>query len=250
MPEGPSIVILREKAAGFASKTIRGARGNAPIDLARLEGRRVKAIRSWGKHFLIELSGFSVRVHLLMFGTYCIGEHKPHVTPRLALKFDGKRELNFYTCAVTIVEGSLKDTYDWRTDIMSSDWDDAFVRKRLRAVPDTLVCDALLDQDVFTGVGNIIKNEVLFRVRVHPLSTLGGLPAPKLRQLVEQARVYGFEFLEQKKEGTLSKHWQAHTRRICPRCDIPFKLADLGKTKRRSFFCENCQKKYLAPRLL
>ena len=31
-----------------------------------------------------------------------------------------------------------------------------------------MVCDALLDQTVFAGVGNIIKNEVLFRTGVHP----------------------------------------------------------------------------------
>ena len=46
----------------------------------------------------------------------------------------------------------------------------------LKLQPDTLVCDALLDQDLFAGVGNIIKNEVLFRTRVHPESTIGDLP--------------------------------------------------------------------------
>ena len=50
-----------------------------------------------------------------------------------------------------------------------------------RRCRETLVCDALLDQNVFAGVGNIIKNEVLFRIRVHPLSTVGALPAAKLR---------------------------------------------------------------------
>jgi formamidopyrimidine-DNA glycosylase len=33
-------------------------------------------------------------------------------------------------------------------------------------MPDELIWDALLDQNVFAGVGNIIKNEVLFRLRV------------------------------------------------------------------------------------
>jgi hypothetical protein len=65
-------------------------------------------------------------------------------------------------------------------------------------MPDALVCDALLDQNVFAGVGNIIKNEVLFRIRVHPLSKLGALPAHKLRALggagaPVQLRFFGME---------------------------------------------------------
>ncbi|HEV7617137.1 MAG TPA: DNA-formamidopyrimidine glycosylase family protein [Burkholderiaceae bacterium] len=245
MPEGPSIVILKEQAAGFAGRKILSAEGDAKIDKARLVGQRVVALRSWGKHFLIELQGFALRIHLLMFGTYRINERKDS-PPRLSLGFDGGDELNFYTCSVRYIEGSPDDVYDWSADVMSDRWDAAGARKKLRAMPDTLVCDALLDQTVFAGVGNIIKNEVLFRVRVHPLSTVGALPALKLRALVEQARQYSFEFMAWKKEFVLKKHWLVHTKNICPRCDIPLTKAHLGKTNRRSFFCERCQKKHEA----
>ena len=112
-------------------------------------------------------------------------------------------------------------------------------------MPDALVCDALLDQQVFSGVGNIIKNEVLFRIRVHPLSTVGALPAPKLRALVDEARQYSFDFLAWKREYVLKQHWLAHAKRSCPRCHIPFLKANLGHSKRRSFYCERCQKRYV-----
>jgi endonuclease-8 len=246
MPEGPSIHILREQAAGFAGKVVRQAIGNSSIDMKRLVGRRLIAVRSWGKHFLLEFEGFSIRIHLLMFGTYRINEGKEGATPRLSLGFAGGRELNFYTCSVQYIEEPLDLVYDWSADVLSDDWDAAAARKKLRAMPDTLVCDALLDQSVFSGVGNIIKNEVLFRIRVHPLSTIGALPATKLRNLVEQARQYSFDFLGWKKAFVLKQHWLAHTKRICPRCDIPFTKAHLGKTQRRSFFCENCQRHYEA----
>ena len=108
----------------------------------------------------------------------------------------------------------------------------------------TLACDALLDQTIFAGVGNIIKNEVLFRIRLHPLSTIGALPAAKLRALVEQARQYSFDFLEWKKQFVLKQHWLAHAKRICPRCDIAYSKAVLGRSQRRSFYCERCQKRY------
>jgi endonuclease-8 len=242
VPEGPSIVILRGEVAPFTGRTIRRAEGNAKIDMDRLVGQPVIAFRSFGKQTLIELPELTIRIHLLMFGSYRIDERK-ETAPRLSLQFD-QGELNFYSCSVRLLEGDLDELYDWRTDVMSDAWDPALARKRLRAMPETLVCDALLDQDVFAGVGNIIKNEVLFRIRTHPLSTVGGLPARKLRELVEQARQYSFEFLEWKRAFVLRKHWLAHNKSVCPRDHVKFHRAYLGTTNRRSFFCELCQRRY------
>ncbi len=242
MPEGPSIVILREEAAHFAGHTILRAEGNAKIDMQRLRGQPVHAIRSFGKQTLIALPGLAIRVHLLMFGSYRIDERKD-TAPRLSLGFDNG-ELNFYSCSVRLLEGELDELYDWRSDVMSDQWDPALARARLRKMPDTLVCDALLDQDLFAGVGNIIKNEVLYRVRVHPLSTVGALSPRKLGELVKQAREYSFEFLAWKRAYVLRKHWLVHNRGRCPRHDTPLVRAYLGTTNRRSFYCERCQKLY------
>ena len=244
MPEGPSIVILKEEATPFLGKTIERVSGNTTIDKERLLAQRIESFRSWGKHFLIEMPDFSLRVHFLLFGSYRINETKSWAVPRLSLGFDNG-DLHLYACSVRFIEEPLDLVYDWWADVMSEHWDPALARKRLRSVPDMLVCDALLDQDLFAGVGNIIKNEVLFRIRVHPLSTVGALPAPKLRELVEQARQYSFDFYEWKKQFVLKKHWLAHTKRTCPRCQIPFSKGHLGRTQRRSFWCENCQVKYV-----
>lgn len=242
MPEGPSIVILREAAAKFRGKTVRRALGNSSLDLARMEGRRVLALRSWGKHFLVEFSGFSLRVHMLMFGSYRIDERKPS-PPRVSLQFDNG-ELNIYASSLKYIEGALDETYDWRTDVMNDAWDPRLARRRLKKQPDTLICDALLDQELFAGVGNIIKNEVLFRQRVHPESTVGALPPRVLGRVIADARAYSFLFLEWKRAFELKKHWQIHTKRICPTCGGPVSKTYPGKTKRRTFFCPNCQVRY------
>jgi endonuclease VIII len=242
MPEGPSIVILKEEARALAGRRILAVEGNTRIDKERLVGQRIVALRSWGKHFLVELPTFALRIHFMMFGSYRIDARK-EAEPRLGLRFrDG--EFNVYTCSVRFIDEPLDEVYDWSADVMSDRWDAAAARRKLRAMPDTLVCDALLDQNVFAGVGNIIKNEVLFRIRLHPLSTLGALPARKLAQLVDEARRYSFDFLAWKKAYVLRKHWLAHTKRTCPRCRIPFVKAHLGTTNRRSFFCERCQRRY------
>jgi endonuclease-8 len=115
-------------------------------------------------------------------------------------------------------------------------------------LPEALVCDALLDQTIFAGVGNIIKNEVLFRIRVHPESTIGALPPRKLGELIKQAREYSFDFLEWKKAYVLKKHYQVHTKTTCPRDGNRLTYRKhLGRAQRRAFFCDVCQKLY-APR--
>ena len=245
MPEGPSLVILREESSRFVGKTIATAEGNTKaLGLERLAGQQIVSMRTFGKQFLIELPDLAIRIHFLLFGSYRIDERKPDRVPRLSLGFADGGELNFYACSVREIGKDLDAAYDWSADVMSPTWDAARARKKLRAAPEMLACDALLDQDIFAGVGNIIKNEVLFRIRLHPLSAIGAMPAPKLRALVEQAREYSFDFLEWKRKYELKKHWLAHAKTICPRCNIKFSKAVLGRSKRRSFYCERCQKRY------
>ncbi|WP_020654569.1 DNA-formamidopyrimidine glycosylase family protein [Massilia niastensis] len=244
MPEGPSLYILKEQAARFVGQEIVHAEGNTwAIDTARLVGQPIVALHTWGKHLLIELPGLVLRIHFLLFGTYRIDERRDKPA-RLSLRMADGGELNVYACSVREIERTAFEAYDFSADVMSDQWDPKKARKKLRARPELLACDALLDQDIFSGVGNIIKNEVLFRIRVHPLSNVGALPAPKLRALVDEARQYSFDFLAWKKQFVLKQHWLAHAQKTCPRCDIPFLKANLGRTKRRSFYCERCQKRY------
>ncbi|WP_028101489.1 DNA-formamidopyrimidine glycosylase family protein [Pseudoduganella violaceinigra] len=245
MPEGPSIVILTEQAQAFAGRTIAAASGNSKaVPFAELPGQPLLSLRSWGKHFLLELPLYTLRIHFLLFGSYRIDERKDGAAPRLALHFEEGGELNFYACSVKLVEGDLAQAYDWRADVMSPHWSARLALKKLRAQPARLVCDALLDQDIFAGVGNIIKNEVLFRLRLHPLSLVGALPQGKLRALVQQARQYSFDFKAWKLAFVLKQHWQVHNRSICPRCQRTLQRAHLGLSQRRSFWCGHCQKRY------
>jgi endonuclease-8 len=244
MPEGPTIVILVEECAKFRGKVVREVAGNTKIiDPQRMLSKKALAFRSWGKHFLVQFSGFTLKVHFMLFGRYRIDERKENAHPRLSLGF-ANGELNLYACSVKYLEGKPEDHYDWRSDVMAPEWDPALARKKQRAMPDTLACAAVLDQSVFSGVGNIIKNEVLWRVRVSPLSTVGDLSARKLAELVRDARDYSFRFLELKKAYVLRKNYQVHQRGTCPRCGGKLRVAHLGRTHRRAFWCPNCQPLY------
>jgi len=245
MPEGPSIVILKELVAPFEGKRVLAVGGNTKTEKERALNRKVLAFKSWGKHFLICFEGFTIRIHLMLFGSYRINEEKETV-PRLSLRFSNGT-LNFYACSVKFIDEDPDRVYDWSEDVMSPIWDPAAARKKLKEHPDMLVCDALLNQHIFSGSGNIIKNEVLFRTRIHPMSKAGALPARKLSELIREVRAYSFEFLEWKKAFVLRAHWKVHNKKDCPRCHIPLSKAYLGKTNRRSFFCINCQVKYGSP---
>ncbi|TAK39099.1 MAG: endonuclease [Lysobacteraceae bacterium] len=245
MPEGPTIVLLREEAAKFAGKRVREVSGNSRQDIQRMQGRTVRAVRSWGKHFLLAFDGFVLRIHFMLFGRYRVDDPRDDANPRLTLRFANGR-LDLYACSVQFLEGDLDDLYDWSLDVMSDDWDPARARKRLRASPHVLAADALLDQEWFAGVGNIIKNEVLWRIRVHPESEVGALPPKKQAELVAQAREYSFDFLEWKKAFVLKKHYQVHTKTHCPRDGNRLSYRkELGRARRRAFFCEACQKLYV-----
>lgn len=241
--EGPSLLILKESLKPFKRKKIVVASGSTTkINPATLIGERIVDFKSFGKHFLIVFKSFSIRIHFLMFGSYRINEKKD-ATPRLHLEFK-KGVLNFYTCSVLRIDEDLNGVYDWSTDVLSDDWDPAKARKKIRKLPDATVSDVLLDQTIFAGVGNIIKNEVLFRIRVHPETTIQALPPRKLTALINEARNYSFDFYKWKKVFQLKKHWLIYTKKKCPQCKGVVTKKYTGRTLRRSFFCEDCQVLY------
>ncbi|MGH1517672.1 endonuclease [Chryseobacterium sp. JK1] len=236
MPEGPSIILMKESLLPFTGQQVTEISGNAQFEKDSFVGQILLEIRTFGKQV--------IRIHLLMFGSYSIDEQtKPDKSLRLALFFSSG-SIYFYTCSVKSVDLEYLSYIDWEADIMSDSWNPEKAKEKLKANPTMMVCDALMNQDIFSGVGNIIKNEVLFRIGVQPESPLGHLPPGKIKKLIEEARNYSFDFLKWKREFVLKKHWLVHTRSTCPVCGQKLIKKQTGAGKRRSFFCEKDQKLY------
>ncbi len=238
--EGPSLVILKEEIKAFLGKKILHVSGNTTIEKERFKNKVIRDFKSWGKHFLICFDNFYVRIHFLMFGSYRVNEKKEDRIPRLSLVFKNG-EINFYTCSVKIIEENINEIYDWEVDVMSDKWNPKKALNSIKKMKSTMVCDALLDQNIFAGVGNIIKNEVLFRINVHPETLVSSLQSRQLNNLVKEARDYSFDFYEWKKIYQLRKHWLIYKKRKCARCKMPVVAKHTGKGKRYSFFCVSCQ---------
>ncbi|WP_027378000.1 endonuclease [Kaistella palustris] len=244
MPEGPSILILKELATKFIGKEILAAEGNAKIEMEKIPGLTFQEYKIFGKQSYLVCQHYTIRIHLLLFGSYSIDElTKPERQLRLHLKF-ANGDLYFYSCSVKLLDAAVLKEIDWNADVLSDDWKPSKARKKLKAQPGMMVCDALLDQNIFSGVGNIIKNEVLFRIGVHPESVIGKLPPKKLSALIFEARNYSFDFLRWKKEYVLKKNWLVHTKKNCPKCGQPLTKKHLGLSNRRTFYCETDQKLY------
>lgn len=240
--EGPSLKIACEELRPFLKKRIVAVRGTPKVLSIGFRGKVFRSARSWGKHLLLTFDDFTIRIHFLMFGSYRIDDPRPNRIPKLELRFS-KGTVYFYSCAIKCLEEPVSKIYDVEKDLMSSHWNARKALSALRDQPDAEVADVLMDQEIFAGLGNIIKNEVLFRRGFHPQSRVKELTSAQQRALVKDAHVYSWIFYEWKKKNELKRHWQIFRKRKCPVCGSGVKKRKTGKLDRVSHYCLGCQSK-------
>jgi endonuclease-8 len=247
--EGPSIHLAVEQLRPFAGRRIREVEGNSRAGIERLRRLTIRDIFAWGKHLVFQTDRLALRVHFLLWGTFAAtvrgesvtGDYRRGGAPRLMLTFVNG-EITMWSCSIAIFEtGDARARYDFAVDVLSPNWDAARAFSATRRHPDAQIADVLLDQSIFAGVGNIIKNEVLFRARTHPLTVVRSLSDRRLRAIVADARVFSFLFLEWRRAFALRKHLELYGRSRCPSCGGPVRRQVHGVRARRSFFCARCQ---------
>jgi endonuclease-8 len=249
--EGPSLFLAKEQLKPFQKKRILVVEGNTTIEKERFLDKEVKEIFSWGKHLLFQFDGFALRVHFLLFGTFTAkvngksvtGDYeKPDRVPRLAFTFENGR-IDMFNCSVKIIEDMrIKKAYDFTIDVMSSKWDPVKAYKVMKLEEEEEIADVLLDQEVFAGVGNIIKNEILSIARVSPLARVKNISPKKRKELIKLAQSFSKQFYTWRKSFVLRKHLLIHRKGVCPHCGRKVLRAKTGKKNRWSYWCEVCQK--------
>lgn len=244
MPEGPQMVFLKEQAEQFVGQTVLLAEGSAKhVPNNRLQGQVLTEIKTYGKEFLFCFSSFAICIHLMLFGKYAINSRLDREL-RLGLEFE-TGEINFYACDCRLIEKELSEVYDWSTDVMSTLFDKAKALEKLHTKPERQISDAILDQSILAGVGNGIKNEVLYRRQIHPESMVGAIPEVELLKLVNECVKLSFEYLTWIREGTAKQHWQVYQKKEGPRDFIPLQKGKTGKQLRSSYYCDRCQRLFL-----
>ncbi|MEO5891754.1 MAG: DNA-formamidopyrimidine glycosylase family protein [Ferruginibacter sp.] len=242
MPEGPSILHLKDQLKIFKGKIVKQAGGYGDMPTAWIKGKKLQDIKTWGKHLLLVFTNGTVRVHLGLFGDVLIDERKK-VNRSFFLEF-ASGEINGYVVKAAKLKKPVNEIYDWRTDILSPQFDKAYVKTLLKKKAGKSIDDVLMDQDVFTGVGNKIRNEALYRAGIHPLSIIGKIPARKITKLLNEVVKYADIFYQQLKDTGVNDFFQVYQQEYAADgSEVTMKV--LPKTKRKIFFSEHRQQLYV-----
>lgn len=240
--EGPSLHLLAQELQSFVHQTIQDITGNAKFDKEPLRNQSIKAIYAFGKRLIIQLDTHAILVHFLMYGSYRINEVREGMSPRLRI-VTSQDELIFYNCAISCIpHHNLKRKLPLTRDILSPRWQKEAVLADLAKNPHESLDDVLLDQEIFPGVGNIIKNEVLFLSHLLPQRKVEELSTEERENLVLNTRKFSQKFLRLRKKFELKKNLLIYRKKECPECKGPVMRKKTGKRNRWSFFCPHCQK--------
>ena len=241
MPEGPSILYLKDQLKPFKGKIVKKAGGYGKMPTAWIKGKKLLNIETWGKHLLFIFSNGVVKLHLGLFGDVLINERRK-VNRSFFLEF-AKGEINGYVVSATKLEDPLEEVYDWRTDILSNQFDKAHVKRLLKEKAAKTIDDVLMDQDVFTGVGNKIRNEALYRAGIHPQSIIGKIPPAKITSLINAVLAYAKLFYKNLLKTGENNAFQVYQQEFAADgSEVTMKV--LPKTKRKVFFSEHKQQLY------
>ena len=262
MPEGDTL----HKIAGFmhprlAGKTLLEAIA-ARARLPELEGQTVNRVHAAGKHLLVELPEWVLRVHLGMHGSwhrYALGEtwRKPRGQASVLLRTADDVFVCFNAQDVECLrpwEMRRSPVAQLGPNLLDVECDMAEVVRRALAVPAiTVVADLLLDQRVAAGLGNVFKCELLFMHRLHPLTPRSSLDAAALEALFCTGRTQlqnntggwrrttTYDASAGLQIGKARLHVYGHGQQPCWVCQTPIAKAVLGQTRRVTYWCPQCQ---------
>ncbi|NXJ83119.1 NEIL2 Endonuclease, partial [Trogon melanurus] len=157
--------------------------------------------------------------------------------PRLVLHFKSGGFLVFYNCRMHWCSSPRADP---ASDILSMEFHCGRALDALRAPRP--ICYTLLDQRYFSGLGNVIKNEILYLARIHPLTQGSLLARSALERLLDCAVRFSSDWLHSKLRGE-GLHRQIYQKKQCPLGHAVMKgaLGPSGGLKRLTWWCPQCQ---------
>jgi endonuclease VIII len=208
----------------------------------RLDGRRLESVEAVGKNLLFSFEGGLVlRSHLRMRGRWQVRARdsgaKAAGSPWLVLR-GLKHEAVLWNGPVLELTGRAVRRLG--PDILAEPPDLARMVENLRREhPSRELGDALLDQRLVAGIGNLWKAESLWRARISPWRRLGDLTDEELRlTLAEAARLMRGSLESGREERTIYRR----AGRPCPRCGTPIRSRGQGEANRTAYWCPGCQR--------
>jgi endonuclease VIII len=218
----------------------------------RLAGRTVLAVQARGKHLLISFQGdLTLHSHLRMtglWGVYKRGERWRRAAHRAWLLMRaGEWEIVQFDGPVLELMSDQRVRSDRRLaalgpDVFGESFDPALFLRRLRSDdPSRPIGDALLDQRIVAGLGNVWKAEACFAVALDPWRLVGQVSDEEALAAVGFAREYVVS--RATREGYLSRPRAVYKRSglPCLRCGSRIRARGQGENNRVTFWCAGCQ---------
>ena len=259
MPELPEVeTIVRELAPRIVGRHILSAEVLHPLIVRyskvslpeRLPGRRIEEVLRHGKFILIRLDDGWLTIHLGMTGQLLLdGAVGPHT--RAIFRLDDS----------TLVYDDIRmfGSIEWTTepvrtaklgpDALNAESLPAELLKRRAPVK-----AVLLNQSIFSGVGNIYADEALFRAGIHPRRRSDRLSRERASRLIQVVRDVLAEAVEYRgssvsdyvdtegRRGGFQDRHNVYAREglPCPHCGTPIRRIVVAQ--RGTHYCPACQR--------
>jgi endonuclease VIII len=208
----------------------------------RLDGRKLLEVEAVGKNLILRFEdGLVLRSHLRMKGRWQVlprnGNSNRRGMPWLVLRGTETEAVLWHGPVLELDESSVRRL---GPDILAdAPQIDAMVSRFRDAGQRTPIGEALLDQRLVAGIGNMWRAEALWRAKVSPWLELHDLSDDELRTVLTEASQLMRRSLD---SGLRQRAVYRQVGRPCPRCGTPIKSRGQGDANRIAYWCPECQR--------
>ena len=243
MPEGDALRRTAARLQPLVGDRIQASspnpRGQATGVAAAVDGRVLERVEAIGKHLLLRFEGGVVlRSHLRMNGRWRVdaaGSERRGL-PWLVLRGRAWEATQWNGPVLTLERRAVSRL---GPDLLADDTEVELVVERLRrSDPSRLVGEALVDQRLVSGIGNMWLAEALWHTPMSPWRRLGEVPDEELASALTWARKHMRAAV---RGGRPPRAVYRRARRPCPRCGTPISSRGLGDANRTAYWCATCQ---------
>ena len=274
MPEGDTIFrSARALNRALAGKIVtRFDTALAPLasvnDNTPVAGRVIEKVESRGKWLIVYFSGDLMLVtHMLMSGSWHIyraGERwrQPKSRMRAVITTSDFEAVAFN---VPVAQFHTARSLERSTmvpklgpDLLSDDFSEAEARTRLMAHANDDVADALLNQRIMAGIGNVYKSEICFACQVNPFRKVSSLTSNEIECILDRSRKFlAVNVADGAGDGIITYTGPRRTThaanqgerlwvygrqgRECRRCGATVLMRKQGSGARSTYWCPDCQ---------
>ena len=250
MPEGDTVFHTAETLRrALVGRTLTRCDVRVPrFATVDLTGHVVDEVCSRGKHLFIRVGPASIHSHLKMDGSWRVTSRAKRVDYRVRIILEAS-DIRAVGIDLGVLE-ILDRAHDGDAvehlgpDLLGDDWDPKLAAANLTARPDRPIAEALLDQRVLAGIGNVYCNELCFVSGHLPTAPVSAVTDPY--RLVSRARdmLWANRFRWNRcttgDTRTGRQLWvYGRAGQSCRRCGTPINYDDLGE--RVAYWCPACQ---------